>query len=51
MITFHIEKDGLEFHTWTPELQGCHSHGKTPQMAMNNLKDAISLYLEDCMER
>ena len=29
MITFKIEKDREEFHTWAPELPGGHSHGKT----------------------
>jgi predicted RNase H-like HicB family nuclease len=50
MITFKIEKDGEEFHTWSPELPGCHSHGKSVNEAMANLKDAIELYLEVLME-
>jgi predicted RNase H-like HicB family nuclease len=49
-ITFQIEKDGKEYHTWCPELTGCHSHGKTVSEAINNLKDAIQLYLEVMME-
>jgi len=49
-ITFEIEKDGTEFHTWCPELPGCHSHGKTVDEAMQNLKDAVQLYLEVLME-
>ena len=50
MITFKIEKDGDEFHTWTPELPGCHTHGKTVAEALENLKDAVQLYLEAVME-
>ena len=50
MITFKIEKDGEEFHTWAPELPGCHSHGRTIAEAMANLKDAVQLYLEVVME-
>ena len=50
MLSFLIEKDGKEFHIWCPELKGCHSHGKTRAEAMQNLKDAIALYLEDTME-
>jgi len=50
MIQFFIEPDGKEFHAWCPELKGCHSHGKTEKIAMENLKDAISLYLEDVMQ-
>jgi predicted RNase H-like HicB family nuclease len=49
-ITFQIEKDGNEYHTWCPELTGCHSHGKTVKEAINNLKDAIQLYLDVMME-
>jgi predicted RNase H-like HicB family nuclease len=50
MIQFHIEPDGDEFHAWSPDLPGCHTHGKTEKIAMKNLKDAITLYLEDVME-
>ena len=50
MITFKIEKDGNEFHAWSPELPGCHTHGKSPKEAMVNLKDAANLYLETVME-
>jgi len=50
MLTFRIEKDGTEFHVWCPELKGCHSHGKTRNQALKNLKDAVYLYLEDIME-
>jgi len=49
-ISFKIEKDGNEFHTWCPELSGCHSHGKTIKEAIENLKDAVQLYLETIME-
>ena len=45
MIRFKIEKDGNEFHAWSPELPGCHTHGKTVSEALRNLKDAVSLYL------
>ncbi len=49
-FTFKIEKDGQEFHAWCPELTGCHTHGKTANIALENLKDAIQLYLETMME-
>ncbi len=49
-ITFEIEKDGQEYHTWSPELPGCHSHGKTVKEAISNLNNAIQLYLEVVME-
>lgn len=50
MITFKIERDGNEFHAWAPELPGCHTHGQTVAEAMDNLKDAVQLYLEVVME-
>ncbi|MBI5092213.1 MAG: type II toxin-antitoxin system HicB family antitoxin [Candidatus Hydrogenedentes bacterium] len=31
---------------WCPELPGCASAGKTELEAMENIKEAISLYLE-----
>ncbi len=49
-LRFEIEKDGKEYHTWCPDLPGCHSHGKTVREAMENLKDAVNLYLEILME-
>ncbi len=49
-LRFEIEKDGKEYHTWCPDLPGCHSHGKTVKAAMKNLKDAVNLYLETMIE-
>lgn len=49
-LRFEIEKDGKEYRTWCPDLPGCHSHGKTVREAMENLKDAVNLYLEVVME-
>lgn len=49
-ISFEIEKDGKEWHTWCPQLPGCHSHGRTVKEALENLKDAVQLYLETLME-
>jgi len=48
MITFRIEPDGEEFHAWSPELKGVHTHGATREEALANLREAIQLYLEDC---
>lgn len=49
-LTFKIEKDGSEFHAWCPELEGCHTHGETVLKALENLKDAVQLYLDTMME-
>jgi predicted RNase H-like HicB family nuclease len=50
MVTFRIEPDGDEFHAWSPELPGVHTHGATRTQALKNLKDAVRLYLDDVME-
>lgn len=50
MITFNIEKDSDEFHAWCPELPGCHTHGRTVAEAMENLKDAVQLYIDTLIE-
>ncbi len=49
-LHFEIEKDGMNYHTWCPELPGCHSHGKTVIEAMDNLKDAVQIYLDVVIE-
>ncbi len=46
LLTFKIEPDGDEFHAWCPELKGCHTHGKTQSEAIENLRDAVHLYLD-----
>jgi len=46
MLSFKIEPDENEFHAWVPELPGCHTHGRTIAEAMQNLKDAVQLYLD-----
>jgi len=43
---FQKEKEG-GFSVWVPSLPGCASQGKTFEEAMDNIKEAISLYLED----
>jgi predicted RNase H-like HicB family nuclease len=50
MVTFRIEPDGDDFHAWSPELKGVHTHGTTRAEALANLKEAVQLYLEDVME-
>jgi predicted RNase H-like HicB family nuclease len=50
MVTFRIESDGKEFHAWSPEFPGTHTHGATRAEALTNLKDAVRLYLDDVME-
>ena len=40
----HKSKYGYDIHV--PALPGCHSQGDTKKEALENIKDAISTYLE-----
>lgn len=42
-----IEKDKDGYYAFCPELQGCYTQGYTYEEAMDNIKDAIRLHLED----
>lgn len=50
MFQFVIELDGNQFHAYCPELPGCHTFGTTKEEALENLKEAVLLYLEDEIE-
>lgn len=43
---FQKEKEG-GYSVWIPSLPGCASQGETFEEAAENIKEAISLYLED----
>jgi predicted RNase H-like HicB family nuclease len=34
------------FHAFCPALKGCHSEGDTEEEAMQNIQEAVELYLE-----
>ena len=42
-----IESDGKAYHGFVPALPGCHTCGSTIEKTRANLRDAISLYLEN----
>lgn len=42
-----IEKDEDGYFVYCPRLQGCYSQGDTYEQALENIKDAIKLHLED----
>ncbi len=44
-ILIEHDKDG--FFVTCPELQGCYTQGETYEEALENIKDAIKLHLED----
>src|SRR5713226_4122558 len=42
-----IEADADGFFVSCPALQGCYSQGETYEQAVDNIKDAIKLHIED----
>jgi len=44
-IIFEKENDG-GYHVFCPALKGCHSQGDSYDEALNNIQDAVKLYLE-----
>ena len=46
---FQEEKEG-GYSVWVPALPGCTSQGETFEETVNNIKEAIELYLESAPE-
>ncbi len=46
---FQKEKEG-GYSVWVPSLPGCTSQGETFEETLENIKEAITLYLEDIKE-
>ena len=45
--TIILEKeDSGGYHVFCPALPGCHTYGDTYDEAIDNIKDAINLYIE-----
>jgi predicted RNase H-like HicB family nuclease len=49
-VSIVIEKDDNGYYAYCPELEGCHTQGDTIEEAMDNIKEAIELYLETLSE-
>lgn len=45
-----IEKDKDGYFAFSPELQGCYTQGSTYEETLQNIKDAITLHVEDRVE-
>jgi predicted RNase H-like HicB family nuclease len=45
-----IEKDKEGYFALCPELEGCYTQGDTYEEALENIKDAIRLHVEDRIE-
>ena len=48
-VVFQEENEG-GYSVWVPDLPGCASQGETLEEALENIKEAIELYLEDIKE-
>ena len=45
-----VEKDQDGYFAFCSELQGCYTQGETYEKAIENIKDAIRLHVEDRLE-
>ncbi|MDI6799490.1 MAG: type II toxin-antitoxin system HicB family antitoxin [Actinomycetota bacterium] len=46
-ISVVVERDSDGYFAYSPELQGCYAQGETYEEALENIKDAIRLHIED----
>lgn len=42
-----VEQDEDGFYAFCPELQGCYAQGESYEEAIENIRDAIRLHVED----
>jgi len=47
-VVIQRDKDG--YYAFCPELQGCYTQGDTYEAALENIKDAVRLHVEDGLE-
>ncbi|MGR3301582.1 MAG: type II toxin-antitoxin system HicB family antitoxin, partial [Candidatus Scalindua sp.] len=45
-----VEKDRDGYFAFCPDLQGCYTQGDSYEEAMENIRDAIKLHVEDRIE-
>lgn len=45
-VSIVIEKDDNGYYAYAPELEGCMSQGDSYENALDNVREAIELYLE-----
>lgn len=49
-VSVVIEKDADGYFAFCPELQGCYTQGDSYEGALENIRDAIRLHIEDRIE-
>jgi predicted RNase H-like HicB family nuclease len=45
-VILELDPEAGDWAVWCPELPGCTSAGETEQEALNNIREAIDLYLQ-----
>ena len=50
-VSIVVEKNKNGYYAYCPELQGCYSQGDTYEEAVENIRDAIKLHIEDRLEQ
>lgn len=45
-VNIIIEKDKFGYYAYCPEMKGCHSQGDSLEQTLENIKEAVELYLE-----
>lgn len=45
-VSIVIEKDEQGYYAYSPELEGCQSEGNSYEEVLENIKEAVELYLE-----
>ena len=45
-----VEKDKNGYYAFAPDFQGCYSQGDSYEEALENIKDAIRLHIEDLLD-
>ena len=45
-VNIIIEKNQFGYYAFCPELKGCHTQGDSLEEVLENIKEAIELYLE-----
>lgn len=46
-LTAVVERDRSGYFATCPQLQGCYTQGRTYEVVVRNIRDAIRLHLED----
>lgn len=49
LLSIVIEKDSDGYYAYCPALQGCYTQGDSYEEALENIRDAIHLHIEDLL--